>query len=257
MWSRMSGVAALPAAMAAGLGLASILRPRADDVPHRLARVAHWLPPLVLVLALADQVTWPRRLAWPPATFDPAMPAPMADAIDHLSPGAIFVLPLGSPPEVREHALGIPDRFLLWQLQHRRPITAPEISEGVAPLVKLSPLAHAVHALGLSREGRHQTVLDPRLVACAPAWAADLHAAGLAGILLVPDDPADDPIRTFLGEIIGPPTFDRAGVVAWDLARLVPRANTDPSEPACSTPHLKGERASGAGVALGMPGQMR
>jgi hypothetical protein len=238
MWSRMGGVAALPAALAAGIGFASLLHARtgSEASPSLPARIALWLAPLVLLLALADQVTWPRRLVWPPPTFDPAIPGPVADAIGHLSPGAILVLPLDNRPDAPKNVIGLPDRFLLWQLQHRRPISAPESSEGIAPLVRISPLVRAVHELGQGRDGRRRTVPGPRLVTCAHSWAAQLHDVGLAGILLVPNDSPEERVQPFLSELLGPPTFDQAGVAAWDLALLLPRAGAFQPDPACSEP---------------------
>ncbi len=229
-WSRMAGLAALPAAMAAGLGLAALLcaRTPSGGPPSRLA----WLAPPVLLLALADQGTWPRVVAWPPATFEPAMPAAVASAAGRLAPGPVLLLPLQEPPDGRR-LVGLHSTFLLWQLQLGRPITTQEPTERTTPLVRFSPLVGALDDYPSTHEPGRPHPLDATLARCARGWAADLREAGLAGILVYSPSPSNDPHGVLLTRLLGPPAVDLPEVAAWDLALLFPDPAAVPRDPHC------------------------
>lgn len=217
-WNRLGSIVCVPAGIAMLYGV--------DAVRRRWPGLVHGWPLLAAAIYL-DQSTWPQQWSPGPATFEPSPPTELVEVSHALPPGALMLLPFDvyppPPPSVRQ-------RYVLWQRWIDRPITG-----SVAPfpeaMLGRSTLASFVLALqdraAARRDNRRPAFVqhlrglsDPDLADCIRSDLAGLHALGIAGVVLVEDDPMARALRPHLLRWLGPATEERGGITAWSLAGL-------------------------------------
>ncbi len=223
-WSRLGILVPLPLAVAAGLGLAAMLR----RCPSRLRPVLG----LVLVAAvLADQATWPRPWAPRPA-FEAAMPAELGATIDALPPGALMHLPLEVP--TAEGQLLETGFSILWSRQHDRAVTATPAEHGDQLLQRSNLARFAVNLQAGLASGVATSPGDlvrpgadgeasAREAGCLRRDAAVLAELGLGGLVLHIDRPGGPALAAVLEDALGGPTVRGDRLLAWDPAAVTLR----------------------------------
>jgi hypothetical protein len=219
-WSRMGCLLPLPLGIAALYGALALLR--------RLRRGwARGLLGALLVLAVAaDQASWPRAFSLERPTFTAAAPPALARVLGSLPAGALIQLP--SEVSIGKGIKLQPARSHLWQLQHGRAVTA---TPGVVTDTSLrwSYLARLMVNRQFAQAERGARTHGPALPgataplssaerACARADAASVSARGVAGLVLLVEEPAGSALDGLLRDAIGEPSFADGGVEAWDLS---------------------------------------
>ncbi len=225
IWWRMAGVAAVPAAIAAAIGLSGLLewlrvrlagRPTA---PRALLTVAV----VAMGAVLADQTSYPATLAFPPATFSPTIPPGVAEVVAQLTPGMLVMLPLQEQVALENFDETSAGRYLLWQLQHGYPISASEPTRQ-DNIVDEGELMGAFRTWGQSASWGQRPSVPPRLQVCGDRWAEDMRARGLSGIVIVTAVGYGEWMLEPMRMVFGAPHVSADGAAGWDLARAYPNA---------------------------------
>ncbi len=230
-WSRFMVFGSLAAAVGSVMFLAWCW-PRLGERGPRLAQV-------LIGVVLLDQLNWPYTPAWPPRNFSAAPPPSMESALATLPPGAIVALPMDLPvllPWGAEEQ-GV---WPTWQLAIGRPTSnnfQGEYDHFVRTLfgqavVSRQRLCHETlssRCTARDLEGREDTLLEaveeeleenPLDDTTIKAEIASFWWDGYSGIVLAEDVEGAGGLRELLTELIGEPTFDRGGVVAWNTRDL-------------------------------------
>lgn len=235
IWWRMACVAAVPAAIAAAIGLSALLawvRTRVAGQPGAGRSVAA-VALVAMGAALFDQTTYPKSLDFPAASFSPAIPPGVAEVVAQLTPGMLVFLPLQEEVALENYDETSSGRYLLWQLQHGYPISAsePTRTDDIADETELMTM---FRAWGLSaRQGLRPSVVR-RLQVCGDRWAEDMRSRGLAGIVIVTAIGYGERIMEPMRMVFGAPHVYAEGAAGWDLARAYPNARRMLETGSCS-----------------------
>mgnify|MGYP001617594471 CR=1 FL=1 len=232
-WSRLMVLGS----MAAGLGtavLVAVLWPRVGERGRRLVQLG-------LLLTVVDQLTWPKTPKWPPVSFPAAAPEALVAAASTLPPGGLVALPMDVPLLL---PWGAEEQGLwpLWQLTLDRPLSTNFQGQydhfvdtlfGQAIVSRQRLCYTALNSRCTRKEFEsHQDEFDEALAEeeakdeAEDEQPLDLAAIrgeissfwwdGYSGIVLVEELEGGPALRSLLTELLGDPTFDRAGVVAWN-----------------------------------------
>ena len=236
IWWRMASVAAVPAAIAAAIGLSGLmawLRARLEGRPNA-SRSVVTVAVVAMGAVLVDQTSYPASLAFPAATFSPAIPPGVADVVARLTPGMLVMLPLQekvAPDNFDETSAG---RYLLWQLQHGYPISASEPTRQ-DNVVDENELMGALRMWGQMASLGQRPLVPLRLQLCANLWAMDMRARGLSGIVIVTAVGYGEWLMEPMRVVFGPPHVSATGAAGWDLAHAYPNASRLPERSNCSS----------------------
>lgn len=223
-WSRMGGLAPLPLAVAAAMGLQALWQ----RLPRRLAPALWGLP----LLALIDQATWPRSITTDAErTFEVFMPSGFEAVLPQLPPGALLQVPLALDSLEGCQIFG---PYLLWTRLHARAVSAVDTPARDGTLEE-SWLSRSLVQVQRNRGGPGSPRPDRE---CAEAEAARLGALGFAALLHHDGFPNAEPTLTWLERSLGPPVLHEGRVRAWILAGREPPAEA----PSCPLPRLPWER---------------
>ncbi|MBM4391656.1 MAG: hypothetical protein FJ090_11085 [Deltaproteobacteria bacterium] len=230
-WSRIMVLGSLAAAVGAAVFLAWCW-PRLGARGPRLAQA-------LMAVCLLDQLNWPYPPAWPPRNFSASPPPAMEAAVATLPPGAVVALPMDLPMLL---PWGAEEQGLwpTWQLGIGRPTSnnfQGEYDHFVGTLfgqavVSRQRLCHqtlASRCTARDLDGREQTLLaaidedleeNPLDDTTIKAEIASFWWDGYGGIVLAEEVEGAGGLRELLTDLIGEPTFDRGGVVAWNTREL-------------------------------------
>lgn len=237
IWWRMAGVAAVPAAIAAAIGLSGLMawvRTRQEgrsNASRSLVTVAL----VAMGAVLADQTSYPATLAFPAATFSPAIPTGVGEVVAQLTPGMLVMLPLQDQVALENYDETSAGRYLLWQLQHGYPISASEPTRQ-DNIVHEGELMGAFRTWGPSASWGQRPSVAPRLQVCGDRWAEDMRAKGLSGIVIVTAVGYGEWMLEPMRSVFGPPHVSADGAAGWDLARAYPNAKRLFERSTCSSP---------------------
>lgn len=241
-WSRIAVVASLPAAVCALYGLNTVLgalRPR---------RVSLWGAGAV-ALVLVDQGTYPNTWSWFRPSFEVHAPAGLMAALAKLPAGAVLQMPIdvslkqGGGPEERGN-------YLLWQLQHGRPISATPLGGYDSTLVTCALSRYAVHSEVLAVENRGGSLnpeaavlqpvppLRPDQVLCSQLSVPGLVQQGFSVITLHQDRAGASELDELLKAVLGEPDVAEGAVLAWDITDYAVPAAAQKVQSLCSLPML-------------------
>ncbi len=219
-WCRIGSVGATMAGVAAALGLLALWR--------HLGRAGPGVAVLLSAACLLDLSTFPEKPIWPPPAFDPLPPRAVRAALSTMAPGGVVALPIDANLRVfggrEEHAL-----WLLWQLDLRRPVSAgfqgngdnlahTALGKTVAELQSDCVAALRNYCRASDTTGAVPLEFpDPDTMEEMREEARALWVAGYGGVLLVEEREGGAALRPALLGVLDQPTFDREGVVAWNL----------------------------------------
>jgi len=222
-WSRFTAVGATLLGAGAACGVAALW--------PRLGRKG---PLAALALAsgvVLDHGTWPERPALVAPYFEPLPPRALDDALATIAPGAVIALPFDTPLELNqrteEHGL-----WVIWQLHMRRPVSSG--FQGEADRLAKTQFGQEVTTLQTDCVARYRHActsaqaargLDtpPLRSAVASTVRSEIGAmwlAGFGGIVVAEQREQGAALREALESVLGPPTFDREHVLAWNLRDL-------------------------------------
>lgn len=226
-WSRLMVFGSLAASVAVAVAVAT-LWPRLGS---RASRVTQ----LLLFLCVVDQLTWPKTPKWPPLSFPAAAPEAVAAAVSTLPPGAVVALPMDVPLLL---PWGVEEQGVwpLWQLSLGRPTSnnfQSEYDHFVATqfgqaIVSRQRLCYATLSsrctskeFPLGKDDFEEAVAEadaeePLDLAAIRGEVSSFWWDGYSGIVLVESVEGGPALRALLTELLGDPTFDRAGVLAWN-----------------------------------------
>ncbi len=220
-WSRLGGLAPLPLAVAAAMGLQALTQ----RLPSALRPVL-WAVPL---LALADQATWPRSVAdSAPRTFELDLPEGLDTVLAELPEGALLQVPLALDTLDGCQVFG---PYLLWARQHDRPISCEDTPTRDGALEGSWIARSLAQVQRRAATGRPAPRLDAQGQECAGVdrmrlgkddFAAILHHDGLAG---------SEQTLSWLENALGEPSLHEGEVRAWITADHLQEGKTCPLPP--------------------------
>ena len=207
-WNRIGALATAPLAAAAAFGAAAL--------SQRLQTVRAQVLVIVVLGLVVDhaQVRAPAGVSG--SSFPPALPPPVAEALDALPPGALLQLPFD-------------DFHMTWQLIHGRPIAE---SLEIEPVRQQSWITQQVERLLFELPPGAPVPDDlrgPMAAACMRQDAARLADQGFTVLMVhreaIPERHLD--VARFLAEGLGPPAVDSPTVVAFTLPASPPAERYD------------------------------
>ncbi len=226
-WSRLMVFGSLAAAVGSAVFLAWCW-PRVGARGPRLAQV-------LIGVALLDQMNWPYTPAWPPRSFPAAPPEVMSSALATLPPGAIVALPMDLPCLL---AWGAEEQgtWPTWQLAIGRPTSnnfqgdydhfvATLFGQAVVSRQRVCHKTLSTRCTAGDLEGNNASLQEaieqdasenPLDHTTIKAEIGSFWWDGYSGVVLAEDLEGSLGLKQLLTELIGEPTFDRGGIVAWN-----------------------------------------
>ncbi len=219
-WSRFTAVGAALLGAGAACGVAALWPRLGKHGPMAAVALASGV--------LIDHGTWPERPKLAPPYFEPLPPRALDDALATIGPGGVIALPFDVPLELHqrseEHAL-----WVIWQLHIRRPVSSG--FQGEADRLARTQFGKEVTSLQTDCVSRYRHACTsaqassgletPPLRASAASTArAEIGAmwlAGFGGLVVAEEREQGGALREALETLLGPPTFDREHVMAWNL----------------------------------------
>lgn len=225
-WSRMGCVLPIPFAIAAAHGVVALLdlRPGWSGGRWRVLVACG----AVTGLLVLDQATAPRLWTFERPVFEARPPGGTRTLLDGIPAGAL----LQAPMEVSlRHDIPFEAGFyLLWQLQHRRPVpTTPDVVMDAS--LRHSYLARVLLNRQAEVLGWPEPVegplppgasgtLDRAQAACVRRDVLDLSAQGYAGLLVLEDRPTGEALVAMTTDLLGAPAGRHGAAVLWDLGEV-------------------------------------
>ncbi len=217
-WSRLGVLLPVPLAIAACSGAAALLG-------H--GRVGPRLRPVLGIglvsLVLADTATWPRAWSERPR-FTAALPVDLDAVLGQLPQGGVMQLPLEVPTgegQLLETGFGI-----LWQRQHRRPVTATPAEHGDQSLRSSNIARFALNLQAGAMEESEAAVpgwdgvIGEEHSACLRAEAAELATQGISALLVHEDRPSGPALAQAMSLALGTPSVALGQIQAWNLVTV-------------------------------------
>lgn len=237
-WTRLAVLAALPAGVVAMYGYLAFA--------PRLSRMHAVFALPLMGLFLLDQATWPKYYSFDRPQMAAAAPAGLMEVLSKLPPGPVINFPIdtslrqGGGPEIHGH-------YLLWQLDHRRPV--PTSFRGIydttlnhSTLTRLAAMVSYANVLarGGSLDPAAELVTEPSTpsyaeIVCARADVPDLVQRGFTVATLQLDLAGSAGLTDFLVSVLGTPDVTADNAMGWDLTR-VPVGNASSS--GCELPQI-------------------
>ncbi len=227
-WSRMVWIAIVPLGVAASLGLLAVSAIFPRHVPHLTLGLG--------ALIFTDHLHYPHKVTIERPVFEIGLPEPYRAAIDALPPGALIHVPFSSTLSVGGDSESPVQRYLFWQLQHGRPISASFSKAGDS--ARSNSFAMSIQRrLALAKDaylrGRAPRALEVDEIACARAGLTRLRQMGFAGVLVHLDLSRSATVRDDMTQILGEPAFDDGNLLIWPITEMVSPALLTLMEGAC------------------------
>ncbi len=205
-FGRISCLAALPAAVAAGMGF-TVLAPRRAVLVSVLAAA-------LAALLLADHLSYPRQQQLLRPSFDHRAPAGLVQAAQSLPAGGLLLFPieLSSPGQHTEHG-----RLLLWQRQLGHPISATRspFPDATGDWCTLTRLVARVQRHSHQQGASSAQQVGWRDKARVAGDLRKLGNQGFSAVGLLRGLARAEGLEPMLRELLGPPSHELPEALFW------------------------------------------